>query len=111
MGFDAHLTVLYLGELRTERDEVDEYLEANNLNGLSAMVIRDSVDLFGPELTIPVLKVFPPVELWDLRKKVEHELWNESQFKVWNPHITLDFDSAGTIHIPEYIKLREFGLY
>lgn len=115
MGFDAHLTVLYLGYITHDQEKiarVNEFLAMNRdeLSG-SDYVIRHDIELFGPEKNLPVVTVMVGKHLWAIRKMAELQLWNASEFKDWNPHITLDLEAPGDLRIPKAIKVSDFGLY
>jgi 2'-5' RNA ligase len=113
MGFDAHLTILYLGRenLGPEKElEVVDFLEGDSW--LSApKVMRQTIDLFGPNNDIPVIRVMVPPELTWLRNEALKEFGNGSEFKDWNPHITLDLIHLDIVRIPFEIQLTDLGLY
>jgi hypothetical protein len=122
MGYDAHLTLLYLGDMddqgnredRRRLNEVHEWIYRNimRLSG-DAFVSRVDFAMLGPNNNIPVLKVAPPPELWTWRMKAIKDLWNGSEFNNWSPHITLPnletFQEK--ITLPNPIRLGNFGLY
>lgn len=61
MGFDAHLTVLYLGAHEPTEKEYKLFtgiVESNFNWPKTATVQRWFIDLFGPEKNLPVLRVF-----------------------------------------------------
>lgn len=114
MGFDAHLTVLYLGSENLDDEteaQVKEYL-ATSPSAVDAIhCMRIGIDMFGPRRDLPVVRVtVPPVMVW-LRNELVREFGNASEFKDWNPHITLDFAHTNEINIPFHINLNELGLY
>jgi hypothetical protein len=112
MGFDAHLTVLYLGEdepTREQRFAFDKIMADGKWQG-DSLAKRWFIDLFGPETNIPVLRVFVPPELLAFRMLCESIMGNGSEYKNWNPHITLDLAHNDTIHIPSEIKLTDLSL-
>jgi 2'-5' RNA ligase len=112
MGFDAHMTVLYIGDTEEEQaDEIRKFLEEAQLPTFSATAQRDSIKLFGPNEDIPVLTLIVPEAVRDIRTLLEDKFDNASEFKDWNPHVTLDFECPGVIQIPPMLSLIEFGLY
>jgi hypothetical protein len=118
MGFDAHLTVLYLGEGEPTQEQIDlfekirtEFIEGNPEQFDIIIAQRWFIDLFGPKRDIPVLRVLLPSKMVGLRSICEAYLGNASEFKDWNPHITLDFAHSNEVNIPFDIQLTDLGLY
>jgi 2'-5' RNA ligase len=116
MGFDAHLTVLYLGNITHEQEKLDSvatFLEGfrQEFHDSSSYVIRNDIQMFGPNKDIPVVRVIPNKQMWYWRKLAESMLWNASEFKEWNPHITIDLNAPSNIILPKVIKVTDFGLY
>jgi 2'-5' RNA ligase len=112
MGFDAHLTVIYTGRMNPEKeDKVRQLLDKVPMRDHYCDVQRKRIALFGPTLTTPVVLVEVPGSLLTVRDKlIEAGVPNPSQYK-WNPHITLDIKTPGTITIPSTIILSNFDLY
>lgn len=111
-GFDAHLTVLYIGEQSPELvPHIREYLAETFRFSYPLRVLRESLDLFGPDRTIPVARVTVDNDMRSLRNSLERRFENASQFKDWNPHISLDISVAQDIKLPYIIELTDFGLY
>lgn len=110
MGFDAHMTVIYLGKIsvlqeRLAQTIIDEFPYLYQVG-------RNNIEMFGPNNDIPVVTVIPPVGIWKLRKKLEQYSYlpNPSEY-AWNPHITLDAKPNQVIIIPPAIRLTMLGLY
>lgn len=113
MGFDAHLTVLYLGEHEPTEQEHKLFngLVDSGFNWPKTTIVqRWFIDLFGPETNIPVVRVFVSPAMIAFRKACEAILGNGSEYKGWNPHITLDLTHLNTIHIPHEIQLTDLSL-
>lgn len=113
MGFDAHMTVLYLGECDDGQvGKVNEFLAAHrDVFAGASYVARRNFALFGPKNDVPVLTVTPGKDIWGIRKLAEASLWNGSEFLDWNPHITLSPKPAETVIISPMIRVTHFGLY
>jgi 2'-5' RNA ligase len=112
MGYDAHLTVHYLGELSQEdKTRIAIWIDKHQLTNYHFHVARDSIAMFGPKNNIPVLKLrMINDELTKLQQECE-QIWGKVSDYPWNPHITLKFIPGQTIHIPELIRLSGFNLY
>lgn len=112
MGFDAHMTVLYLGQITKLQEQLalkflEDYKHLKN-----TPVERVGFDMFGPNYDLPVLRVGVPLELWRFREALENHSYlpNPSSYD-WNPHITLKTKDVGTITIHPTIRLAQLGLY
>lgn len=113
MGFDAHLTVMYLGRHLTESD-------AKCINGILDEIGRDVMFVERNRIEIfrhgtPVVTVTPiegQGDLYGVRKQLEdYGLESKSEFD-FNPHITLKMKNRDhTIYIPKIIRLDHLGLY
>ena len=90
-GVDAHLTLLYTGDLSPEQEEATQELVSRVVNSaFYSIATRVGFDLFGPQLNIPVLKVSVLDEVYALREYfIENGVPNGSEFG-FNPHITLN---------------------
>lgn len=110
MGFDAHLTVHYLGDDVPDEKlyEIRDTLEQSKYQGI-LYVLRKSIKMFGPYGNIPVVTVSVPRELKNLNRRLQEIYPTPSEY-IWNPHITLD-QNAETIRIPTAIRLDKIGLY
>lgn len=110
MGFDAHLTVVYFGPNADKRKitEIHKIISDPIYSG-KLWVKRTGIELFGVNRTIPVLLVDVPDELLKLREILEP--FSSSQYKDWNPHITLRIKSQTEIRIPYFIELTDLGVY
>lgn len=112
LGFDGHLTVLYTGDLDSDRASaaewlVEEWLLKHSIERFYA--IPTEPDLFGPNNDIPVIIVQPSPAILDLREYLLSQgLPNPSEFP-WTPHITIPFLS------PKFgastIELGKLGVY
>lgn len=112
IGFDAHLTVLFMGlEEIDAREQIAIQQELTEHFKSTEVVFRKDIQMFGPENDIPVLTIHPTVAMINLRIHLANKYGNKSQFKEWNPHITLDFDHTETIHLPWSIRLTDLGVY
>lgn len=119
MGFDAHLTMLYTGDLSFDQvRDIEFALEHMSLKYNGDWVERKALDLFGPidsdtlRATTPVVVVNVSENLKMLREiLIDMEFPNPSEYP-WNPHISLDFSSGmHTIKIPPMIRITNLGLY
>lgn len=110
MGFDAHLTVMYLGPLDGERENYVNYV-LSQIGRQEFLVGRNRIDLFAN--STPVVVVDDVTDnLKKLRKRLErtYGLISPSTFP-FNPHISLSLDHYETVHIPLTIKLDQLGFY
>jgi 2'-5' RNA ligase len=112
MGFDAHCTVLYLGDTEEEKaDEIRKFLDQSQLATFSSHANRKGIELFGPNLDVPVVTLEVNDSVNDIRRLCEKNFESPSEFKEWNPHVTLDLETPGSLVIPPILSLIEFGLY
>lgn len=116
MGFDAHLTVMYLGKMNSEKEtKVRDVI--HRIGRQEFLVARKGIRFFGEMFNIPVVLVEDVDEsarysLATLRKRLEHPYGLKSKSEYpFNPHITLKFDHYNTVNIPLTIKLDRLGLY
>lgn len=108
MGFDAHLTLLYTGDLdsplllKYAESLVDRYGHTDGLE-----VIRDEIIMFG---TNPVVLLEVPLMLTEIHNLfVKH--WPVVHSNAWRPHITIKYNHDDTILIPKRIRLHSLGVY
>lgn len=116
MGFDAHLTVFYLGEITQVQEQLArrvledfDYSYPNQI----FYVERENISMFGPNNDIPVLTVMPMSGALERLRDMfaDHAyLPNPSEFD-WNPHITIKFKYGAPIILPGLIELTNLGLY
>lgn len=112
MGFDAHLTLLYLGKLNPEKEAKARHA-LSQIGRQEFLVARKGIRLFGADFDIPVVLVEDITDnLKKLRKRLErtYGLVSRSEYG-FNPHITLKLDHYQTVNIPMTIKLDQLGLY
>jgi len=112
MGFDAHLTVHYIGSMEdATKSKVEKWLSLHGGNSYFCFVQPLSIDLFGPDNKIPVIKVSLPEHLIRVKKRLEGLVPSGSEYE-WNPHITIPSEIIGnlTIHIPQVIDLSNLTL-
>lgn len=112
MGFDAHLTVHYLGKTPegvedTYFKEVEEYVESRK--NFSTRVFRTGIKLFGYR-NIPVMTVSVLPELAFMKEDLEKMIPSASEYK-WNPHITLKLKEMNTIMLPPMVSLDRLAIY
>lgn len=109
MGFDAHLTLVYLGKIDFDTEcRVKMIIE--DIGPVTMPVIRDKIRMFGYG-KVPVVTVIYPEELVYLREQlVDMGVPNPSDYS-WNPHITIKLDHLSDIIIPKTIVLTNLGLY
>lgn len=107
----AHLTLLYLGEdvAKNRLALATEFVTPFIFD--SWLAKRHSIDMFGPNKNVPVLRVSVSQGLQNLRVDLVEALGNVSEFKDWQPHITLHLDSEYTIHLPREIQLDDLGVF
>ena len=111
MFFDAHLTVLYTGNLDSGREATTQSLITQFIGHPELVVYPHKISMFGPKNNIPVIEVQPSDELIQIRKLLlDFGLPSPSEFK-WNPHITLPRYLDRDIYIPSVIHLVGFGIY
>ncbi len=110
LGFDAHLTLMYTGDLTDEQEEHIEWLIQPYVREYDCF--RHRIEMFGPNHDIPVVTVNPEPAIWGLRNLLEmsHAIPNPSTL-IWTPHITLKWEDPVTLHIPNRIKLTNLDLY
>lgn len=111
MGFDAHMTLLFTGDLtKTKEYFIRGYLEKFDRHDAVYEVERKCISMFG-EGNIPVVEIIPTNFLSGLRlHMIESKFPNPSEFG-FNPHITLKLDHDEDIHIPRIIELTHLDLY
>jgi hypothetical protein len=103
LGFDAHLTILYKGEMTPiEFDKIKELFEEHKLIKRHE-AYRRNLALFGPRKDIPVIKVDISPYLAGMHWSLVDLVGSGSEFD-WDPHITLDYE-AFIITIPTIIRL------
>lgn len=116
MGFDAHLTVFYLGEITKLQETLAERVLEDfdhNYHDQEFYAHRTGIKLFGPNNDIPVMTVDPASgALPRLREMLEQHSYlpNPSEFD-WNPHITIKLRYGTPIILPSLIMLTSLGLY
>ena len=112
MGFDAHLTVFYLGRnmIQAEIEQVKALLY--QIGTVEIVVERNRIEMFSretPALTVKPIAVLG--DLYNLRKIIEESGFVSPSEYPFNPHITLRLNNGNDIHIPRFIKLNQLGLY
>lgn len=108
---DAHLTIVYLGQV--DDAEIDHILEVLRVFKIPEILFTErlKIEMFGSHKDIPVVRVNPPQELYDLITYLGgHNIVSTAEYP-WNPHITLNLSTEGTIVIPKFIPLYDLGLY
>lgn len=112
LGFDAHMTLLYTGDLSPEDEKTVENTISRAVNSsFYSVATRQYLDLFGPDLNVPVLRVSVMDELLALREHfIAAGVPNPSEYH-YNPHISLQFIENQPLVIPAYIRLSHLGLY
>lgn len=110
MGFDAHLTLIFTGEMEPEEESLVKEI-VYEASYKSYMVERKEIAMFGPEKNIPVIKVLDNLDLHSLRERLLQRGVRSASEYSWNPHITLRLDHAQTLRIPRFITLGELDLY
>ena len=109
LGFDAHLTLHYLGlEEFVDHQGIEQVIKP--YKGLTYYATRVGIDLFGPDNNIPVVTVALPTSLYNLKDLLESVYPSPSEYE-FDPHITLKFRAGETIHIPELIPINMLGIY
>lgn len=112
LGFDAHLTVRYLGQLDKERQHyVKDIL--SNIKTSDIYVERKALAMFGPKKNLPVVKVrlLNPDLTWVQQTLDKYGIASASDY-AWNPHISIKLERVrGTLHIPKIIRLTDLNLY
>lgn len=111
MGFDAHLTLLYTGNLEEDQAKsIEEFLLTIDPSLNHFMGVRQEIKMFGPNNDIPVVTVMVPDYIHKLRETlIKAEIPNPSEFS-WNPHVTLDL-SVYSIRLPLGMTFDDLGLY
>lgn len=107
MGFDAHMTLHFIGELDKERaDYVLHTLK--ELGPITSLALRTTLDCFGSAgAPVPVVKLVVSQDLVDYRSMLSQAGIINDTDSQWKPHITLKIPDPthATIHIPQSIKL------
>ncbi len=111
MGFDAHLTIMYLGPMSyNERNTARWLTDIMRDKYREVYVLRNKIEIFA-ENTPVITVVEHENSLTRLRKWFEEEgLVSPSTFP-FNPHISLNLDVPSTLHLPPQIKLSNLNLY
>lgn len=111
MGFDAHLTVAFLGDIDQEREfYIREKIAQHRWDQRIFYVARKKIELFGPNNDIPVITVAVPLSLRGLVEEMAHMGIEQNSEWPWNPHISLKLEDTDTIHIPVVIRLDKLYL-
>lgn len=117
---DAHCTVIYLGDMEDINCTKEDLQNVVNRLKIKAPgdVAVNGVDLFGPEKNVLVAKL-DPTNLLPIRESFERTLakinvFNGSEYKDYNPHVTITTDFGGTMlnaiedtQLPSHVKLGE----
>lgn len=108
MGFDAHMTIMWLGKLDKERSDYVKSL-LKDWPYHNAVVEPIKITNF---YSTPVVRVKVPEEILSLLRYLNaHGVESASEFP-FNPHISLYLPGDGsTLKIPGKIILSELGLY
>ena len=112
MGFDAHLTVFYLG--RNMNKEEVELVKALlfQIGTVDIVVERSKIEMFSKDTPVVTVKSIPVLgDLYMLRKAIEQSGFVSPSQYPFNPHISLRLNNGNDIHIPRFIKLNQLGLY
>lgn len=111
-GFDAHLTLLYTGNLTSDEEETVEKLISRAVNSsFYSVATRLSIDMFGPEFNVPVVRVNVLDEVLAIREYfISEGVPNPSEFP-FNPHVSLEFTENQPLVIPSHFRLSRLGLY
>ena len=111
-GFDAHMTLLYTGNLTSSEEKtVQDLISRAVTSSFYSVAVRANLDLFGPELNVPVLRMSVMDEIYALREHfISMGVPNLSEYG-FNPHITLQFVENQPLVIPSHFRLSHLGLY
>lgn len=119
MGFDAHLTVHYCGNLTSTQERYIRFL-LNEWDGPREFtVVPSHIKMFGKnDFPVPVVVVSRFTtdpensgrSLIDLNNFLHDNFPSPSKFR-WEPHITLKIPFRQDLHIPHEIRLTELDLY
>lgn len=121
---DAHCTLIYLGDMADARfTKEDLQTVVNRLKVKAPGDIKvTGVDLFGPEKNV-LVAVLDPTYLLPIRQSYERALakinvFNASQFKTYQPHVTITEEFGGTMQnaiedtvLPKTVNLGEPQLW
>lgn len=112
MGFNAHLTLIYTGDLTKEKaSEIEELLLTVDPGFHHFMGVRQEIKMFGSHNSIPVVTVMVPNQIIELRKYLlNNGIPSPSEFD-WTPHVTLDLETSSTIRLPLGMMFDELGIY
>lgn len=110
MGFDAHLTIHYLGDIDFSiRHKFGSFLAQQQLDRYVTAVKPIAIKMFGPEKNIPVVTVDVMDDLQTLKSTLEKIYPQQSEYS-WNPHITLGKVGWDLVVIPTIIKIKGIHL-
>lgn len=114
MGYDAHMTLLYTGNLTDSAEaRVQRILDSlgTRLKYRVFSLDRKSIEMYGPNKDIPVLTLHMHKDLQRIREQlIGKGVPSPSEFG-FNPHITLKLNHHYTVEIPPKIRLVGLGLY
>lgn len=112
MGFDAHLTVHYVGEITPHQEDYLKLLLRRWGGARTFTVTRGTITNFRTsERPVPVVTVGHPVGLSLLQEFLSKNFKGPSEWP-WNPHISLHKAPVDcTITIPPRISLNKLDLY
>jgi hypothetical protein len=114
MGFEAHLTLIYTGDLSPHKEALYEEIIDSLGKRIRYHVFnldRNNIEMFGPNHDIPVLRLNMSANLNDLRNElIDRGIRNVSEYS-FNPHISLKLDNHYTVEIPPRVRLVGLGLY
>jgi 2'-5' RNA ligase len=100
---DAHCTLLYLGDMveaTFSKEDLEIVIKRLNTKAPGEVAIT-GLDLFGPEKNV-LVATLDPKKLQPIRESFERTLakiniFNASQYKDYNPHVTIAEDFSGTL--------------
>lgn len=121
---DAHCTILYLGEMseiNCTREELQAVVDRLKVKAPGKVAVN-GVDLFGPDKNVLVARL-DPTRLEPIREAFERTLakinvFNASEYKDYNPHVTITEEFGGTMlnaiadtDLPTHVELGEPQLW
>jgi 2'-5' RNA ligase len=100
---DAHCTLLYLGDMEDatfSKEDLEIVLNRLNTKAPGEVAIT-GFDLFGPDKNV-LVATLDPAKLSPIRGAFERTLakinvYNASEYKDYNPHVTITEDFGGTL--------------
>lgn len=105
MGFDAHLTLHWMGKCEgTQTFPIRKWLAETQVGTYTTYVKPTGIEIFGSDNEVAVVTVDTFPDITEMKNQVEELFPSPSEFS-FRPHITLKGIGFNSITIPPIIKL------